>query len=325
MKIFVTGGSGFIGSSLVKKWINDGDEIVVFDNEIRGQARRLTSSENLEYIVGDIRDFEHLKESMTGCDTVCHLAYINGTRFFYEKPELVLEIALKGIVNTSEAAAEIGIKNFWLMSSGEVYQSPKKIPTDEKTSLIIPDPINPRYSYGGGKIISELYALNFGKKYFDQVSIVRPHNVYGPDMGWDHVIPQFITKINKKLEQNLSKKVEIDILGDGNQTRAFCFIDDFTQGASISFKQGGHCEIYHVGNDDEITIKTLITRIGKLKNIKISFNTSAPPPGETFRRCPNIAKVKKLGYEPKFNIEQGLQKTIEWYDKNMHLINSNKI
>ena len=87
-------------------------------------------------------------------------------------------------------------------------------------------------------------------------SIVRPHNVYGPDMGWDHVIPQFITKINKKLEQNLSKKVEIDILGDGNQTRAFCFIDDFTQGASISFKQGGHCEIYHVGNDDEITIKT---------------------------------------------------------------------
>tara|TARA_B100001093_G_C26764303_1_gene987161 strand:- start:445 stop:1422 length:978 start_codon:yes stop_codon:yes gene_type:complete len=325
MKIFVTGGSGFIGSSLVKRWLEDGDEIVIFDNEMRGQARRLDSIKNINYIIGDIRDLEHLKKSMIGCDTVCHLAYINGTKFFYEKPDLVLEIALKGIINTTEAAVDLGIKNFWLMSSGEVYQSPSEIPTSESVPLIVPDPKNPRYSYGAGKIISELYALNFGKKYFDQVSIVRPHNVYGPDMGWDHVIPQFITKINKKMKQTTSNEIDIEIYGDGNQTRAFCFIDDFIEGASISFKKGSNCEIYHVGNDFEITVKKLLSEIGKLKKIKISFKSLALPPGETARRCPNISKVKNLGYVPKFNLDQGLRKTIEWYDENMHLINSNKI
>ena len=325
MRIFVTGGSGFIGSSLVKKWLDDGDEIVIFDNESRGQSRRLNSIKNLNYIVGDIRDTELLRKSMIGCDTICHLAYINGTKFFYEKPDLVLEIALKGIINTTETAVDLGLKNYWLMSSGEVYQSPKEVPTDENVSLVVPDPKNPRYSYGGGKIISELYALNFGKKYFEKVSIVRPHNVYGPDMGWDHVIPEFITKINNKLNKNKSKKIEIEILGDGNQTRAFCFIDDFVEGASISFKKGGHCEIYHVGNDEEVTIKELLKRIGTLKGIDISYKSLTSPVGETSRRCPNISKIKQLGYLPKHGLNQGLKETIDWYDENMHLINSNRI
>ena len=325
MKIFVTGGSGFIGSSLVKKWLKNGDEVIVFDNEMRGQSRRLKSIKDLKYIVGDIRDLEHLKKSMDGCDTVCHLAYINGTKFFYTKPDLVLEIALKGIINTTEAAIEKGVKNFWLMSSGEVYQSPQEVPTSENVPLIVPDPNNPRYSYGGGKIISELYALNFGKKYFDRVSVVRPHNVYGPDMGWDHVIPQFITKINNKLIKNNSNEVNIDIYGDGNQSRAFCFIDDFINGADLSFRKGKNLEIFHVGNDRESTIKELLNKISEIKKLKITFNSLEVPSGETARRCPDISKIKRLGYSPKHTLDFGLRETIKWYDNNMHLVNSNKI
>jgi nucleoside-diphosphate-sugar epimerase len=93
------------------------------------------------------------------CDS--SLAYINGTEYFYTKPELILEIALKGVFNTVEAALKNNIGQYWLMSSGEVYQDPGQVPTSEKVELKVPDPLNARYSYGGGKIISELYALNF--------------------------------------------------------------------------------------------------------------------------------------------------------------------
>ena len=103
---------------------------------------------------------------------------------FYTKPELVLDIGIKGIVNVIEASISKGIKDFVLASSSEVYQTPPVVPTSENVPLVVPDPLNPRYSYGGGKIISELMAINYGRKYFDRTVIFRPHNVYGPDMGW---------------------------------------------------------------------------------------------------------------------------------------------
>ena len=85
-----------------------------------------------------------------------------------------------------------------LASSSEVYQTPPQVPTDESAPLVVPDPLNPRYSYGGGKIISELMAINYGRKYFERVLIFRPHNVYGPDMGFEHVIPQFALRLKTR-------------------------------------------------------------------------------------------------------------------------------
>lgn len=318
MKILVTGGSGFIGSALVSKWLNEGHEITVFDNGIRGNTRRLRNIINhINYIEGDVRDFEKLNKASKGIDTIAHLAYINGTEYFYNMPDLILEIALKGLINTVDSAIQNKIENYWLMSSGEVYQTPLQIPTNESEMLKIPDPLNPRYSYGGGKIISELYAISFGRKYFKNVSIVRPHNVYGPDMGWQHVIPQFIQKASDL--NNGESQGKFTIQGGGLQTRAFCYIDDFVDGCSKAFMHGEHLGIYHVGTNEEIQIIELAKRIIKYLKFEAHFEAIHDPLGQTNRRCPDITKVSKLGYSPRIDLTEGLSRTIPWYIENKKL------
>ena len=164
----------------------------VLDDNSRGSPRRLTEVANdIEFIAGDIRDAAAVEKAAQGMDEVHHLAFVNGTEFFYSQPDLVLDVGVRGMINVIDACRKHDIGTLVLASSSEVYQTPPTIPTDESAPLAIPDPLNPRYSYGGGKLISELMAINFGRKYFERVLIFRPHNVYGPDMGWEHVIPQF--------------------------------------------------------------------------------------------------------------------------------------
>jgi len=184
-KYLITGGTGFIGSALVKRLVEEGNSVRVLDNDIRGAAERLNDiNSEIELIKGDIRDAKAVQEACKGVNSVIHLAYINGTEYFYKMPELVLEVGVKGMMNVIDGCIKENVKEIVLASSSEVYQSPPKIPTDETAPLSIPDPLNPRYSYGAGKIISELLTLNYGRKHFDRVVIFRPHNVYGPDIGW---------------------------------------------------------------------------------------------------------------------------------------------
>ena len=324
IKILITGGSGFIGSSLVKKWLHEGHSIRILDNGMRGKLRRLASVEDdIEYIQGDVRNFDDVNNACNGMDAIAHLAYINGTEFFYTKPELILEIALKGMINTIDAALKNNIGQYWLMSSGEVYQTPEHIPTNESVSLKVPDPLNPRYSYGGGKIISELYALNYGLTNFDKVVVVRPHNVYGPDMGWEHVVPQFILRANDLSNDHQTGLLPFKIQGDGSHTRAFCFIDDFVAGAALAFEKGGHREIYHVGTTEEVSIAQVAQKIASSMGREARLIRGNEPAGQTLRRCPDISKVSSLGYRPKTNLDAGLENTIGWYLQNLELRSTN--
>ena len=104
---------------------------------------------------------------------------------------------MKGLTNIIDGCIKFKVKELYLASSSEVYQTPNKVPTDEKEMLKIPDIFNPRYSYGGGKILTELVGINYGKKFFKKLIIFRPHNVYGKNMGNEHVIPEFITRLSK--------------------------------------------------------------------------------------------------------------------------------
>ena len=99
------------------------------------------------------------------------------------------------MINVIDACRKQKVGRLMLASSSEVYQTPPHIPTDETAPLTVPDVLNPRYSYGAGKLISEVMAINFGRKFFERVLIFRPHNVYGPDMGFEHVIPQFALRL----------------------------------------------------------------------------------------------------------------------------------
>ena len=211
----VTGGTGFLGSALVRRLVADGHRVRVFDNNSRGRAARLADLDGrVEYVEGDIRDARAVAAAVAGVDSVCHLAFINGTEFFYSQPDLVLDVAVKGMANVLDACRAAGVGELILTSSSEVYQSPPRIPTDETAPLSIPDPLNPRYSYAGGKIINELMAINHGRRHLKRVVIVRPHNVYGPDMGWEHVIPQLVVRM-KRLAETEGDPIPFPIQGTG--------------------------------------------------------------------------------------------------------------
>ena len=204
----VTGGTGFIGSNICKLLVKKNYNVKVFDNNFRGNVSKIKEIKTkLKFIKGDIRNKELLNKSLKNTDAVIHLAYVNGTKHFYSKPVLILDIAIKGMINVIEACIKNKVKELYLASSSEVYQTPIKIPTDETESLKIPDIFNPRYSYGGGKILTELMGVHYGKQYFKKLIIFRPHNVYGPDAGGGHVIPDFISKF--KLLKKKKKKFEI--------------------------------------------------------------------------------------------------------------------
>jgi nucleoside-diphosphate-sugar epimerase len=313
-KYLITGGAGFLGSALVKALVARGEHVRVLDNSFRGSVKKLGKFiDDIEFIEADIRDRDAVFRATEGIDTVCHLAFINGTELFYKIPEKVLDVGIKGAINTLEASYEHGVSNYILASSSEVYQSAKTIPTDETEMLSIPDSRNPRYSYAGGKLISEIMAFNYGRDKFDRTVVFRPHNVYGPDMGNEHVIPQFIRRMGRIILQQPEGTIEFEIQGEGTETRAFNYIDDFIQGLLLVMDRGLDQNIYHIGCEEEISISDLATCIAENMNRKIRIAPSALLSGSTKRRCPNISKLKNLGYSPKYNLHEGLIRTIPWY------------
>jgi nucleoside-diphosphate-sugar epimerase len=193
-----------------------------------------------------------------------------------------------------------------------VYQLAPRIPTDETVPLSIPDPLNPRYSYAGGKIISELLAVNYGRKHFDRVVIFRPHNVYGPDMGTEHVIPQFILRMNE-LARRTEGVIQFPIQGSGNETRAFIFVDDFTDGLIRVIDRGEHLHIYHIGTEAEIRIADVVHAVAGYFHREAAVVPGEPAPGGTPRRCPDITKLRGLGFEPRVPFAEGLARTAAWY------------
>ena len=309
----VTGGSGFIGSSLVKALVRKGARVRSLDNDSRGSKERLADvAKDIELVTGDIRDIEVVRRATQQMDCVCHLAFINGTEFFYSKPDLVLDVGVRGMLNVISACIENSVPELALASSSEVYQTPPRIPTDETAPLTIPDPLNPRYSYAGGKIISELMAINCGREKFERVTIFRPHNVYGPQMGTEHVIPQLILRL-KQLSQERTNQLRLPIQGSGKETRAFVYIDDLVDGVLSVLEYGEHLGIYHIGTEDEITIEDLARKIGGCFGVKVEVVPGKVQPGSVRRRCPNIGKLRQLGYKPRISLDEGLAKTVAWY------------
>lgn len=315
----ITGGTGFIGAALVAALVERGHKVRTLDNGSRGTHRRLASvAGNYEHVEGDVRDYAAFATAAKGMDSVCHLAYINGTEFFYSMPETVLDVGVKGIVNAIDVCKNLGIPELIVASSSEVYQTPPTVPTDETVPLVIPDVFNPRYSYGAGKIISEVMAVHCGGKFLDRMIIFRPHNIYGPDMGWEHVIPQFVMRV-KELNQQGSSPIKFPIQGTGKETRAFCFIDDMVKALMTVLEHGKHMEIYNIGTDQEVTIAELARIVGRYFKCDLDLVANATASGATLRRCPDISKIRALGFEPQINLEDGVHRTAGWYDANQNL------
>lgn len=319
-KYLVTGGTGFIGSALVRRLVKEGHEVRVVDNDLRGSRARLADIlPSVTLIPCDVRDADAMAEAAKGCESILHLAALNGTENFYNRPDVVLDVGVRGMYGALEAAKRNGIAEFVLASSSEAYQTPQVVPTPEDVPLTIPDPWNPRYSYGGSKLISEIMLANYNRDLFKKALIFRPHNVYGPDMGWEHVLPQLILRAKDRIAAHPTGKVPFEIQGDGSQTRAFVHIDDFIDGLVILIEKGEHRNVYHIGTSEEVSILTLVRKIFAWFEREPEIISTPLPPGGTLRRCPDTTKLQGLGYEPKTQITEGIGSIASWYIANAHL------
>lgn len=304
-RFLVTGSSGFIGKHLVKalreqklEYPNIVDEFDLPDGDV-------TSVESLQ------RKFQHQP------DAVIHLAAINGTKNFYERPNEVLDVGVNGISNVLNLCRMWKVKEFFLASSSEVYHNPQIMPTPENVPLIVPDPLNPRYSYSASKIISEVMTFNYGREYFDRVCVFRPHNVYGiPNLSSDHVIPQLITRIGDHLKARPEDdNITVDIQGTGYETRSFCYISDAIDQILCIVDKGEHLGIYNVGNYSEINTPRLTRMIGDCFHKRVNARpSSVTREGSPYQRCPNIWKVSALlGHSPEVPLSEGLQMMVDYY------------
>lgn len=313
-KILVTGGAGFIGAAICRALADAGHKVTVLDNFERGAPKNLGPSlEKIELINADIRDADAVKSAVQGKDTVFHLAYINGTRHFYEQPDLVLDVGVRGMINVIDALQAAEVRDFFLASSSEVYQTPATVPTDEQASLSIPDPRNPRFSYGGGKITCELMALHWARKFVSRTVIFRPHNVFGFDMGFDHVVPELTKKLVVLAKDTDGEPVALPIKGDGSATRAFIYIDDFVKGVLLLLNRGEDGSIYHIGTSEEVTISQLAHEIGRSLGCQVELVPGPVPEGETPRRAPDIALMQSLGFAPKTSLAEGVRRYVDAY------------
>jgi nucleoside-diphosphate-sugar epimerase len=325
MTFLVTGGTGFLGSAFVRRLVERGEKVRVIDNDVRGRAERLSSvADRIDLVRGDVRDLEDMRRACKGARSVWHFAMINGTEFFYSHPDVVVEVAVMGTMNAIKAAMECGVRELVVASSSEAYASPPVVPTPETVPLSIPDPSNPRFSYGASKAMAEVMCFSYARA-FERTMVFRPHNVYGPDMGWEHVIPQFTVRLATLLAERAQGSpqtaaaspdaaIPFPIQGDGSETRSFVHVDDFTDGLEHLLERGRDRQIYHIGSPEECTIADLAHAVARCMGVRIDLVKGKRLEGSSARRCPDISKARsELGYEPRIPLEKGLPGVVEWY------------
>ncbi len=318
-KVLITGGAGTIGYFLAKTLTEQGLAVTLADNLSRGkiddEIKALLTKPNVKFVQFDVTDNRQFQQLDKDYDFVYHLAAINGTRNFYEIPDEVLRVGVLGVFNILDWFKNLNKGKILFTSTNEVYASiinlkGAPLPTPETIPLGIEDVFNPRWSYGGSKIIGELLFINYARKYQFPYSIVRYHNSYGPRMGDEHVIPNFFEKI-------IRKENPFIIYGAEN-TRSFCYIDDTVRATQLvmeSEKTNG--EIIHIGNDqEEISMINLAKKMFEMFDFHPEIDIKEAPKGSVLRRIPDLSKIRKLtGYEPKISLAEGIRKTMAWYKK----------
>ena len=316
MRYLVTGGAGFIGSAITRRLAADGHQVRVLDDFSRGHEHRLAGIP-CETVRGDIRDPAAVAAAVQGCDRVAHLAYAQGSQVFYDEPRRVLDIAVRGMTNLLAACEAAGCRDLLLVSSSEAYQVATTVPTPESVPCSTPDPLNPRYSYGGGKSLCELMANAWTLAgVLDRAVIARPHNAYGPDAGREHVIPQFILRMSELASGQPEGVIRFPVQGTGYETRSFVYVDDCVdQLVLLLDKAPGGAGIWHVGCMEERTVADVAHAVAACFGREIEVMPGELLKGSPPRRLPDTAKIEALGWDAGRHVPfaAGLAETVEWY------------
>jgi nucleoside-diphosphate-sugar epimerase len=308
------GGAGFIGAALTTRLLAAGHEAVVLDNLSNGKLVRLDGL-GCEMVVADVRDAEAVAKAARGCDSVIHLAFIQGTRNFYAHPSEVLSVAVGGMTATLEAVRAAGIRELVYVSSAEAHQS-AMLPTPEDTPLTVPDVLNPRFSYGGGKIACELLAAAaWHDRMLDRVVITRPHNIIGPDMSDDHIVPDLAWQMARQARENPDGPLPLQIQGTGRETRCYTFISDAIDQFMLILGNAGPLGAYHVGSQDERTTAEVAEEIARCYRRTVKIIPGPLPKGSPLRRQPGLGFLEALGYRPRVSFADAIARTVAWYQE----------
>ncbi|WP_037731995.1 NAD-dependent epimerase/dehydratase family protein [Streptomyces megasporus] len=312
-KVLITGGAGFIGMHLARRLADEHDVTLLDDfsrgrsdaelDELRRRVSVITHDLTLPLPEDVPRDF----------DEVYHLAAVVGVVYSNEEPQRVLRTNLLSTIHLLDWFRELDGATLCFASSSEAYAGSvaagvAPVPTPEDVRLVVSDPTVARSSYGFSKIAGELLCRNYARAYGFPVRMVRFHNVYGPRMGYEHVIPQFIERL-------LSGNDPFEIHG-ADQYRAFCYVSDAVE-AIIRLTELPTKEtlLVNVGNDREETLiedlaRVVFDTVGRHPGLDIR----PAPPLSPERRVPDVSLLRELtGYEPRVGLREGVRRTYEWY------------
>tara|TARA_Y100000813_G_scaffold185635_1_gene157646 strand:- start:275 stop:1213 length:939 start_codon:yes stop_codon:yes gene_type:complete len=306
MNIVITGGSGFVGSYLCERLINDGHNLIVVDNLLTGSTeniRDLMDNENFSFIEHDVQNHIEIENKV---DYVLHFASAASPKAYTEHPVNTLKAGSIGTLNTLGLAKKHN-SQYLLASTSEVYGDPLISPQNEEYWGNV-NPNGERSMYDEAKRFAEAAVATYSRSYDIKAKIVRIFNTYGPRMQLNdgRVVTNFIFQA---LQDN-----NITIYGDGSQTRSFSYVEDTVDGI-ISLMQSNEYDVFNIGNPNEITVLELAQKIIELTNSKSEIVFKSLPSDDPKQRKPDISKAKsKLGWEPKVNLEDGLVKTIDWVE-----------
>jgi UDP-glucose 4-epimerase len=314
IKILVTGCGGFIGKYLLQRLLQN-ESILVYgvDRHEKLEALKLSGfipeQSNKRYFPLSI-DLTKQTEclELPEVDYIYHLAAINGTSLFYKIPWEVFFNSSASTLNVIDRYKNSKqLKRFVYTSTSEVYASlvdgnPELCPTPEDVSVGFGDLMNPRWSYGGAKLAGEIALIAAGEQFKFPFSIIRFHNVYGPDMGLDHVIPDFISR---------GKKGQFELYGSENQ-RSFIYITDAVSATlRIAEIDVALNRIIHVGTMEMISMKFLAQKIMSLAKWSGEITEFPAPIGSTMARCPDTTFLNsRVGYVPSVSLEEGLSEVL---------------
>jgi UDP-glucose 4-epimerase len=310
-RVAVTGAAGFIGHHLVRALEKIGLEVLALDDFSRGMRRSLAEHAT-EAMSVDVTNLQSLSGMFDEVDSVIHLAAVNGTKNFYEIPKRVFEVGCIGTLNVIQECIKSNVSTLVFASSAEVYGEPIKVPTNECDKFLTSTIYSPRYSYGSSKLVGEFYVNYYARHELERTIIFRPHNVYGENMGNDHVIPQIAQRILRQREawNPGDSAMPVTIQGSGDEIRSFAYIEDIVRGILILLSKGETGEIYNIGNPEPTKIADLVHLIAETLSININLVPSPSLPDSPQRRIPDISKIQKLGYVPQVDLRSGVQRVV---------------
>ena len=307
-KILITGATGFIGSHLTELCVKKGFDVVAFDryntNNNWGSLENSDYKDDIQVILGDIRDYDSVSKAMEECDTVFHLAALIGIPYSYVSPLAYIRTNIEGTYNVLESAKNQNLKQVLITSTSETYGTAQYVPIDEKHPLVGQSP------YSSSKIAADHLAISYYKSFELPMKIVRPFNTFGPRQSARAVIPTIISQ--------LLNGVNSIKLGNISPTRDLTYVVD-TCNAFLDIYQSASLfgEVTNIGMKSEISIEDLSGLIANLINVNIKIKLLEqrvrPASSEVERLvCDNTKLLKHTKWKPTYTIERGISKVIEW-------------